>query len=991
MKLIEKKSGEYLNAEIKIGRLDYSFRHTYPWLMIEVDSLMVISKSLDDVTPQVLKHLPVYADTLATIVKFKGSVNIHSLLKEQIQLRGIEVVRPDMNIVVVSDTVSNFNILKNHLPDNLKKPEIDVTEIKIIAPVRLNFFSLAQDVDASLTGDNFYLNRETEKTYKIGFDGVVNGRYQDYSLQGDVPLKFTTEFMPVSPDFAVNLDNLSLAYGGLRLDLAGNVKAHGEGVDLKDVKLNASIDDVFDFLHYLPAPVRDKIKIPSGISGKIPVNFIVNLLAPYKIDKEKFKSFTFQELPHFSAVVKIEDADLHLLPPGSKKIDANDVYLVMECNFDPYDSHRTNLTIAEFRMNGEGISMHGMAHISNLTGENQEFNGMVNFRTPLVESMAYFLPSSPVNVSGVLGGNVNFSGTALDFGKKGLKALAMSGDLESSSLKVKPDNSSTLKISNMKTDFQAKIPGYPLNDYAGTKLGFDFSADSVSSNAGGARLMFTGLRVSLDATDTVAGSPDPYGTLSMAAKSLKAETGGNKFMAKNISIDASGSLNSSGSGSYTTVAATHGLNDGLIASRISHTPLVVEYSGGGILSTVMGMVNLQADVRIENGNFNTPQYLYPVEFSGVDLTTDLNRMKLQANTIRLADTGFSLWTEITGLKPFLTSYSATPLQASADINFSNVNINQLSWGYYGSLIAKGEKPDSVFYISPLGPFTASDSVCVAIPRNIDARITLSSDSAECLQYKFAPLSTDIILKDGDATLSRLTVGAPYCTAVVDWKYSTSQLDNIYMDLQAQVKNFNLSQFYPIFPSLGAKAPEIKDFTGRFDANIGCRFDMYPDMFMNPESLTGNFDIKGTQLQFARKGKIERLTHLMLIEGDAPISIDNLHISGALHDNLLQVNPFKISFDDYQLGFAGVNNLAGGMYYHIALEKSPFHLPFGVSLKGSFSHPEVRVGGTHIDANAAEDVASDLSSNLNVNIMAYLRHGWQLFIQEAAKYCYNEHK
>ena len=124
---------------------------------------------------------------------------------------------------------------------------------------------------------------------------------------------------------------------------------------------------------------------------------------------------------------------------------------------------------------------------------------------------------------------------------------------------------------------------------------------------------------------------------------------------------------------------------------------------------------------------------------------------------------------------------------------------------------------------------------------------------------------------------------------------------------------------------------------------------------------------------------------MLIEGEEPIKIQNMDITGGYHDNLLQINPFKLTFDNYQLSFAGVNNTAGDLYYHFALEKSPFHMPFGVSLTGKFSHPEIKLGGTHIDDFKAERVASDPADNLNVNIMAWLKHGWLIFTQEAAKY------
>ena len=985
VKLIEEKSAEYLDAEIKIGKLDYRLWHNYPWLQFEVDSLQVISKSLDNIPDQQLKQLPAYSDSLASLIRLCGEINVHALFKDKIELRNLYIEKPSVNIVMVNDSSTNYNILKTELPKNTKIPKIDISEIRVESPVDLSFFALDRAIEGALDIENFYLIKETDKTYKIGFDGIAKGRYQEFALINDIPVKFTTEISPSLPDLAVTLNNFSIVYGGLKLDLSGDIKANQNGVDLKDINLNFAIDDIFTFIKYLPPTVLDKIQLPEGITGVIPLKVTARLLSPYQISKEKYQDFSFRDLPLFSAVVNISDANLNLTPPKGKRIEADDIYLIMECNFDPNDSEQTTLSIAELRMRGEGISLEGVAHVANLTGEKQTFDGNVNFESPLMESLSYFVPRSSVKVSGYLKGDVQFSGNALELGQKGFSDLTLSGNLLSHSLKVNSNKSGNVKMKNMKTDFRGKIPSYPLSNYTGTKLGFDFTADSILAVSNGTNLLLSKLQVNLSAADTVAGSPDPYGTLTVKAKSINALADANRFNADNLTLKARGTLNSKGAGNYSEIAATKGGNDELIASRINHTPLVVEYDGGGILQTIMGMVDLDADIRIEKGNFKTPLYLYPIQFSGVDLNTNLNKLTLSTRKIQLANTGVSLWAEMEGIEPFMTTFSATPLNISADINFSNVDINELSWGYYGAQISQGISPDSVFYVPNMLPLTAADSVCVAIPRNIDANIRLFSDGAQYMQYKFSPLSTDIVVKDGEATLRKLTIGAPYCTAIVDWTYSTSRLDNIYMDLKAQVNDFEFSKFYPVFPQLIDKAPELKDFTGEINANIGCRFDMFPDMFMNPESLQSRFDIKGSHLQFARQGKIEKITHLMLIEGDGPIHIDNINITGAFHDNLLQVNPFKIRFEDYQLGFAGINNLAGDIYYHLALEKSPFHVPFGVTLRGKLKHPDVRVGGTHINDNEAEVVSRDLSSHVNANIMAYLRHGWLLFVQEAAKY------
>ena len=127
---------------------------------------------------------------------------------------------------------------------------------------------------------------------------------------------------------------------------------------------------------------------------------------------------------------------------------------------------------------------------------------------------------------------------------------------------------------------------------------------------------------------------------------------------------------------------------------------------------------------------------------------------------------------------------------------------------------------------------------------------------------------------------------------------------------------------------------------------------------------------------------------MLIKGEEPIRLADISIEGSIHDNLVMIKPFHINFDNYQLGLAGVNNFHGGMYYHFALEKSPFHLPFGVNIVGSFSHPEIRMGGTEVKDGREKEISANLADKIDINIMTNLSRGWEMFIKAAAKYDLN---
>ena len=601
-----------------------------------------------------------------------------------------------------------------------------------------------------------------------------------------------------------------------------------------------------------------------------------------------------------------------------------------------------------------------------------------------MKTLSYLIPKGSMKVDGDLKGEVTFSGTAEDLGRAGMKDIDMKASVNSKKIRVALPGIPTVTMTDFKSDCDVTLPAYPISNYNGAEMIFDISAAMVTADSGKDGLIeLAGLKVNVNVDDTVPLGNSPDGKFDINISSLHALSACTDFKASGIDMAVSGHLLTSPASGVSQFSVPESADGELILEKVAHTPVYLEYESGGMFQTFVSMMAMKGDIRIESGEFASTAYLYPVKFSGLNLTTDLDRYSINARMMETAASSFSLNAVVNGVKGFLTSYNPVLLKADADIVFNNVDINRLSWGYYGAQIKADN--DSAYYIPPLKPFTASDSTCVLIPRNIEANIRLKSKSAEYMQYQFSPLQTEIILKDGNATLKRLTIGAPYCTVAVDWTYATRHADHIYMQLNAEVDNFNFDRFYKVFPEVVAKAKEIENFNGNLSAVVECRFGMFPTMFLDAPSLSARFDIRGTDMEFERSGKIEKLTHLMRIEGDEPIKLANIDITGAFHDNLLQINPFKIKFGGYQIGVAGANNMHGDIYYHLALEKSPFHLPFGVSLIGKMKHPEVRFGGTSLDDARGENLSMDLEWNPGVNIMASLKNGWQLFIQQAAKY------
>lgn len=242
------------------------------------------------------------------------------------------------------------------------------------------------------------------------------------------------------------------------------------------------------------------------------------------------------------------------------------------------------------------------------------------------------------------------------------------------------------------------------------------------------------------------------------------------------------------------------------------------------------------------------------------------------------------------------------------------------------------------------------------------------------------------MKDGVARIGDLSIGSQFAKAKLDWIYSTSDLDSIHMDLRLDIDNFDIPRFMLAFPSLHTKVPALDEISGSLSLNAEGSFLMFPDMEINPPSMTAVADLKSDSIMISRNDdKIRHYTHLMLIRGDSPIAVENLDIHSSFHDNFLQVDPFFIKAAGYELQVAGVNNLQSEIYYHLGLFRNPLHMPFGVNIVGDFHHPEIRFGGKSVNDGREREISADINDDVEVNIMQWLKHGWMQFVAAAAKY------
>lgn len=950
-RLANENIAKFIDADVNIGNIRYSLWKSFPHLRFSVDSVSVYSRSLGDIPDSLASHLPADADFLASVVNIEGSLNLWKAIHSDIAIDSLSVRQPEVNIVIINDSVNNFSIL----PDKLgKSPDISFSAegpIQIEYPAKIAFTDLSRDIriNADINSASVAPSADARDSYRLSLESSIAGNVGTIALPKPLPLSLNGDIKINLAESAIDLNRCGINAGNISSFIDLSFQA-GEKPLINSLVADISTTDAMETLSYLPsglsASFSKVMPVISSLNLHIPLQIQVALDAPFHVGGS--------ELPAFSTSLKIPDAELSVPLPFGAPLKVNNIDLDANLKINPADSNLNRLDISRFSLLTDGLKLDLTGNMRELLSDDPIIEADLIFDADLRKLQNEIIPGNSTSFNGDLKSNLSLncrlsgiSGLSLSNMNSSLQKINLDGELQTTLLSIKDVGSGLFAlISNLDLKIDA----------------------GASQNSSGA-----------------------HGDVDMKVGSLSFSQAKNKVVLSNIGLTLDARLREIPFTPATFSSPSDpGSGDAVIGSKVAHTPLILSPSLPGIMQTIMSMADIKGDLSVGSGNMFFKSYPSQNSFSGLSIATDLDTLSLRGKRFDVAGMQGDIKANVGNLRSFLATSPAL-LSIDGDINLTTVDINRLAGLYYAGITPKGKSPD--FSVPTDSVMTAADSLCVAIPRNLQARFRMHADSARYMQFTLAPLSTVLSMKGGDARIGNLQIGAPYAGVKLDWTYRTSDLADISMDIDLQLKDFNFDNFVRAMPALAGGNPNLSALSGSIDMMLDTHFLMFPDMFINAPSITADFNIKGRNLSISRDGNhaLMKYTHLMMMKGDGKIAIDGLDINGRLRNNLLTVAPFRLSAGPYQLLIGGANNMAGEMYYHAGLLKSPLHLPLGININGNFRHPSFRISGDAINSRREREISQNLDDNIKVNIMKQLRQGWLQFIATAAKYDYENNR
>lgn len=1028
--LVNRYATEMLDAKVEAQRVELTFWSSFPKLLLRVDSLQIVSHSLHSLPKAQLDSLPADADSLLSLERFSGGVNLMHLLGKRFTLYDVELTNPRVNLLQVNDSVANFNIVPpsektDTVTAAFEMPNVSINRFAILGKMPVRYRNMADSMDMQLTLSRTELLDKGTPTYRIDIAGATPQGLMALPLPKIVfGLDGSIDWTSSKP-MEVGLRDFQLSAAGIRAIVDGKVDMTDDMiVNSLSVKLpQLDIDSI------LPLVPQEFKGIADKVDADMQLQAGVKLLKPFRPSVDK--------IPDASVDVQLRCSRLKYDRLNLHRLNAD-----VRANIVGGDLDKSVVYLDNLDVEGKALAFKIEAMVSNpLTDAlvDGSFEGNFDFGR-LPESLKQKLG---VDVRGVLSGESKFRLRQSQLTPKRLHKIKLDGRLQlkdfyaqmrdssmmaylhqatfqlGSNSKVKHNGmtvDSMLTASLMVDTVHVAIPGVKLS---GRDLMASVGSRNVAASADTSKINPMGLNVSAGLITMNADTANTRIRLREAKVGgvLRRYEGNAKAPELDLKVDArrisyrtdqlSASINQGhadlnlhprsrgklganmqrlvdslamvhpqlSTDSLTSIArkirATQRRGPDEAASGRSNLDFGIDNS----LAAWLRAWQASGNVTLKRARVFTPAYPVRSTLNDFDMDFSTDSVLINSGMVQSGSSDFQVKGAVRNISRALTSRRHQPIEVDLTLRSDTLDVNEIT-----AALLKGAAATNRISQQQLDDITndldsdtpeakaVEDGAVAAllVPSNVNANLRFSSKHIHYADMWLSNFGGRVEVYDGAVSLNRLRASTPMGSVNLSALYSAPTADKINVAASVDIKKLHLHEILQQMPQIDSLMPMLREVDGIVDAKMGLTAEL--DSLMNLKFNTVDMAIQlaGDSLVLLDSETFRTVAKWMLFKNKKRNMIDHMDVEITMHNGWLDLYPVIFDMDRYRLGVMGNNDLNFNLDYHVAVLKSPIPFKFGINIKGTPEKMKIRLGKARINEKT---VASSrrVTDSLQVNL------------------------
>ncbi len=1004
--MVNRAASEYLLADVDAKRVELTFWHTFPRLEVTVDSLAIVSRSLREIPDSIRVTLPADADTLLTVNRFSGGINVGELTLGNIALYDVIIDRPRLNLVVASDSIDNFSII----------PPSDTTSTggsTVIPPLSINRFAItgnfptrfcapSDSIDFTLMLRDSQMLGHEAPLYSLSISGDAGGNIHPMLLS-TLPfgLDGKVKWSQANPS-EIGLENMKVTLGKLQagfnagFNFENDPLIHTLTVDIDRMRLA-------DLLEIIP----DNYK--KGFEG---LDTDLSMKLGLRLDKH-YRPLT-DSIPSVSIDVKADAERLRMGQLYLTRLSLDGSAVIAGDSLDA-----STIDIRRLKASGRSVDVDLSTTVARPLS-NPRLKGRFEGNVNLGSLPASLMDKLPARMTGMLRGETDFNFAVADLTPKRFHRVILNGMLALTDFNLStPDStvtaytartvfrlgsSSRIKYQGVKIDSlltasltvdTARISGYGAMA-AGRDMKIGFATRNVASTLDTSSVTPLGVTISaalLTATDdststrmllrdtAVKGAIQRFQSndkaplikaLVNARTALYADRYNRALLADgHADLTLHPRVRRAANRPRRSTAARA---DSSAAVSVSANRLHVNDTTASLLRRWTASGNMKArTVRIF-----TPAFPLRTRVDSMNLDFNTDSVILHPTDLTAGKSSLRIYGTIRNIRGALTG-RRRPLDINLNASSRHLDVNELTDAALrgAAFITKVEDgtagrvaltDDAASLQKSIESQTAEDDRgAFVIPGNITANVRLLADEVVYSDVILNRLTGNLSVYDGALRLDRLAARSPIGNVNFSALLSAPDASDLSFAAGMNVRRMDLNHVMRMIPNLDSIMPMLKDLEGIVNADMALTTSLDSAMNLRLNTLEMALKLSGDSLVLLDSETFATLSKWLMFKNKKRNMIDHMDVEMTVKDSRLNLYPFIFDMDRYKFGVRGGNDMGLNLDYHVSVLKSPLPFKFGINIKGTPDDMKIRVGKARINEKTVASSTS-ISDTVRVNLV-----------------------
>ena len=361
--------------------------------------------------------------------------------------------------------------------------------------------------------------------------------------------------------------------------------------------------------------------------------------------------------------------------------------------------------------------------------------------------------------------------------------------------------------------------------------------------------------------------------------------------------------------------------------------------------------DFEGNIGLESGRLFMPAFPLRTSISAVKGSFDNDTLDLGNISVKAGASDLSARAKLSGLRRAMLGRGHSLLKLKADVTSNYIDANELmrAYAYYStyqpadslsaasdeaveSSIGQAELPDS------------SGSRLLVIPSNLEVAFTLEASGIKYDSLLVSWASADVAMRERTLQVTNALAASNMGDIYFEGFYTTRSKEDIKAGFDLNLVNITAEKVITLFPAIDTLMPLLTTFAGDLDCELAATTDIDTLMNVILPSVDGIMKISGKDLGLNESPELTKVAKLLKFKNQKEAHIDNMSVTGIVQNNILEIFPFVLDVDRYQLAASGTQHLSQEFDYHVSVIKSPMVLKFGLNAWGpDFDHINYSLG------------------------------------------------